>query len=262
MKSRTSMLALACLLSAGAMLASSAVRARKALPPPIQALKARGIKIAGQFSAPDGLTGYAINYQGQAVAVYVTPDGKHAIVGTMIDSQGHNLSSAPLDRLITYPQNRKAWKELKQSNWIGYGSAKASRVVYLFIDPNCPYCHEFLREAKPWVRAGKVQIRNVVVAMLRPSSLPKAAAILSAKNPATALLHNQQHYGSGGIAPARQVSGKVRARIAANNRLMYSLGLQATPVIYYHDTDGHVASRQGLPPAGGLATIMGSPRPR
>ncbi|HYW04408.1 MAG TPA: thiol:disulfide interchange protein DsbG [Gammaproteobacteria bacterium] len=262
MKLRTTTIALACLLSAGAMLASFASRAQASLPPAIQALKAHGMTVAGHFSAPGGLTGYAVKYQGQALAVYVTPDGKHAIAGTMFDSQGDNLSSGPLHRLITYPQNRKAWKKLKKSNWIGYGSDKADTVVYLFIDPNCPYCHEFLKEARPWVQAGKVQIRNVLVAVLRPSSLPKAAAILSAKNPAAALMHNEKRYGSGGIQAAQHVSGKVRTRVEANNRLMYSLGLQATPVIYYRDAKGHVASTQGLPPAGRLAAIMGSPRPR
>lgn len=261
-KPRIALPAFACLLLAATLLAGSAAGAKDALPPPLRILQEHGMNIAGRFPAPDGLTGYAVSYQGQAVAVYVTPDGKHAIVGTLIDSHGHNLSSGPLDRLIIGPQNRRAWKELKHSNWIGYGSDKASKVVYLFIDPNCPYCHEFLKEAKPWVRAGKVQIRNVVVAVLRPSSLPKAAAIFSAKDPAAALVRNQQDYGSGGIKPARKIPAKVRARIQANNRLMSSLGIQATPVIFYHSGDGHIAVTQGLPSRGGLATIMGSQRPR
>lgn len=261
MKTRSALVACVCLVSMASMLASLAAWAKGSLPAPVKALEAQGMSIAGGFKAPGGLSGYAASYQGQAVAVYVTPDGRHAIVGTLIGPNGNNLSNAPLNRLITYPKNRKAWNRLKHSTWIGYGSEKAPTVIYLFIDPNCPYCHAFLKEARPWVKAGKVQIRNVLVAVLRPSSLPKAAAILASKHPAKALVRNENNYGSGGIQPEQNVSGKIADKIRSNNQLMNALGIQATPAIYYHGANGHVASTQGLPRGKRLTQIMGSPSP-
>jgi thiol:disulfide interchange protein DsbG len=45
---------------------------------------------------------------------------------------------------------------LQNSSWIADGSIGARRVVYVFTDPNCPYCNKFWAEARPWVQAGKV----------------------------------------------------------------------------------------------------------
>jgi thiol:disulfide interchange protein DsbG len=75
---------------------------------------------------------------------------------------------------------------LQNSSWIADGSIGARRVVYVFTDPNCPYCNKFWAEARPWVQAGK-QLRHVIVGILTPESPGKAAALLSAPNPAVAL---------------------------------------------------------------------------
>ena len=50
------------------------------LPAPVQALRDQGLSIHGQFEAPGGLRGYGASVQGQDMAIYLTPDGEHAIV--------------------------------------------------------------------------------------------------------------------------------------------------------------------------------------
>lgn len=262
MKIRMRRLPIATLLFAvGLLLGANPVWAGKTQPAPIKALTNEGLKMVGRFKAPDGLTGYAATYQGHPVTVYVTPDGQHAIIGTMIDGQGNDLSAAPLKRLVSEPKYQKAWRKLEHSTWVADGSKNASRVIYMFTDANCPYCHKFWQASRPWVKAGKVQIRHIMVGILRPSSVPKAAAILSAHNPSAALARDERDYDSGGIKPMSHVPAKVAAKIDANNHLMKSLGLFATPTIFYHNADGHVAVKQGLPQGQELTTIMGSPRP-
>lgn len=251
-----------CFFAIGIMTAANLAWAGNTPPAPIKALTSEGLKMAGHFKAPNGMTGYAATYQGHPITVYVTPDGQHAIIGTMIDAKGNDLSAAPLKRLVSAPKYQKAWRKLEQSNWIADGSKHAKRIIYMFTDANCPYCHKFWLASRPWVKAGKVQIRHIMVAILRPSSMPKAAAILSASDPSAALARDEHNYDSGGIKPMSDAPADVKAKIKANNRLMKSLGLFATPTIFYHDADGHVAVKQGLPQGKTFTAVMGGPRPK
>ncbi len=215
----------------------------------------------GTFAAPDGLTGYAASYQGSPVAIYLTPNGKHAIVGTMIDGQGTDLSAKPLSRLVANPSHQKAWQKLENATWVRDGDPNAPRTIYMFTDANCPYCHKFWQAARPWVKAGKVQIRHVLVGLLKPSSLPKAASILAAKNPSAALARSERTYDDGGIEPMSNVPAGLVRKIGNNTDLMKSLGLFATPTIFYRNAAGHVAVKQGLPQGKEMTAVMGAPKP-
>lgn len=226
-------------------------------PAPIKALEAQGIEVIGTFDAPGGLTGYAGMIEQQPLAIYLTADGKQAIVGPMIDAKGNNLSQEPLERLVSKPMTDKAWKQLEKSTWIGDGKATAPRIVYTFTDPNCPYCNKFWNDARPWVTSGKVQLRHVMVAILGPTSPGKAAALLAAKDPQAALTQHEQQHAKGGVKPLSQVSEKIRAQLDANQKLMQQLGSSATPTIFYKDASGNLQKLQGAPSAEMLTKIMG-----
>ncbi|GAB3492821.1 thiol:disulfide interchange protein DsbG [Curvibacter fontanus] len=226
-------------------------------PAPIKALEAKGVEVIGTFDAPGGLSGYAGMIEQQPLAIYLTADGKQAIVGAMIDAQGVDLSQEPLNRLVSKPMTEKVWKLLEGSSWIADGAKNAPRVIYTFTDPNCPYCNKFWKDARPWVKAGKVQVRHVIVAILGPTSPGKAAALLSAQDPQAALTQHEQQHGSGGIKPLAQVSPKVRAQLDANQMLMQQLGFSATPTTLYKDGDGNLKNMQGAPSAEMLGRILG-----
>lgn len=225
-------------------------------PAPIKALEAQGVEVMGTFKAPGGLTGYAGLARQQPLAIYVTPDGEQAIVGTMIDAKGVELSEEPLNRLVNKPLTERTWKQLEASAWIADGAKSAPRVIYTFTDPNCPYCNKFWNDARPWVKAGKVQIRHVMVAILGPTSPGKAAALLSAPDPQAALTQHEQKQG-GGAKPLAQISPKVSAQLDANYKLMQQLGFAATPTILYKDDDGYLKGMQGAPSADMLNQILG-----
>ncbi|MGH8465021.1 MAG: thiol:disulfide interchange protein DsbG, partial [Pseudomonas sp.] len=124
------------------LLASQATMA-ETLPKAVQQIEAKGVKIKGSFDAPDGLRGYAAEYQSRGMALYLTPDGKHVLVGSLFDEQGQDLSEAPLQKLVYAPMAKEVWAKMEKSNWIADGKADAPRIVYLFSDPNCPYCNMF-----------------------------------------------------------------------------------------------------------------------
>ncbi len=64
---------------------------------------------------------------------------------------------------------------------------EAPIVLYVFADPFCPYCKQFWQQARPWVDSGKVQLRTLLVGVIKPESPATAAAILASKNPAQTL---------------------------------------------------------------------------
>jgi thiol:disulfide interchange protein DsbG len=226
-------------------------------PAPIKALESQGIEVIGTFAAPGGLIGYAGMIEQHPLAIYLTADGKHAIVGTLIDAKGKNLSREPLDRLVSKPMTGKIWNRLEKSTWIADGSKSAARVVYVFTDPNCPYCNKFWNDARPWVKAGKVQLRHVIVAILTDTSAGKAAALLTAKDPQAALTEHERERAAGGVKPLSPIPAAVRAQLDANQALMEQLGSSATPTIFYKDAGDRLQKREGAPSAEMLTEILG-----
>lgn len=230
------------------------------VPAPIKMLKEKGFKITGQFEAPGKLIGYGAIYNGRPMTIYLTPDHKRVILGTMIDRQGNNLSAGPLQRL-TAKRYQNIWPSLEQSSWVADGSDDADRVVYAFTDANCPFCHKFWMASRPWVKAGKVQIREIMVGVIKSSSRPKAATILAADNSAAALKRNEQTFSDGGITPLNTIPSDLKEKVNANNRLMRSLGFHGTPTIVYREQNGDVRVVTGMPQGHKMLEVMGGPKP-
>ncbi|MGO1461770.1 MAG: thiol:disulfide interchange protein DsbG [Marinobacter sp.] len=227
----------------------------------VQQLVDRGVTITESFDAPGGMTGYVGEMQGRPIAFYLTPDKEQVVVGTMLNADGENLTEPKIQELVQGPKNEKAWGQLEDADWVRDGDANAPVIIYTFTDPNCPYCHRFRQDAAPWIDAGKVQLRHVMVGILRQDSLPKAATILGSDNPRDALNENQQNHDNGGISVDRAIVSANAKRVRKNNQLMSSLGLSATPSTYYRDESGNIQMKQGAARPGEMKAIMGSPRP-
>lgn len=245
-------------LAALSLFASTATA--ESWPAPIQALADRGIQIVKKFDAPGELTGYAARAGTRWLAVYVMPDGKHVILGTLLDAQGNALSGQVLKRIRqAYKAGEQpVWQRLEDSYWIADGSEDAEQVLYMFTDPNCPYCHRFWQFVRPWVKSGTLQVRHILVGILKPSSVEKAAAVLAAEDSSAALRRNQRNYRNGGIQPAESVSDEIRRKLQANLHLMRQLNFYGTPGIVYRDSEGKVHKMQGaMIPADQLEDMLG-----
>ncbi|MGO1773468.1 MULTISPECIES: thiol:disulfide interchange protein DsbG [unclassified Halomonas] len=231
------------------------------LPAPVQALADQGIEIHGQFEAPGGLRGYGASVQGRDMAIYLTPDGEHAVIGTLMDSQGNDLTEAQLDEHVRAPLEAQTWQLLSESHWIQDGDVDAPRVIYTFTDANCPYCRQLWQDVRPWVEAGEVQLRHIMVGILAPDSPGKAATILGSADP-TATLHG---HNSGEEVEASAQPREIEEQVYANNQLFEELGLYATPTsAFQRETeDGtlRIDRIQGLPSDERLIDMMGSEAP-
>ncbi len=226
-------------------------------PKPIQQLQAKGAVIKGSFDAPNGLRGYAAEYHNNGIALYLTPDGKHVLVGSLFDEQGKDLSAEPLEKLVYAPMSKAVWAKMENTAWIQDGKLDAPRTVYLFSDPNCPYCNMFWQQARPWVESGKVQLRHIMVGIIREDSPGKSAALLAAKDPAKALQEHEKAGKASTLKALDKVPEAVQKKLEANLALMEELGLAATPAIFYQDEKGQLQSQQGAPRPEMLGKILG-----
>jgi len=229
------------------------------LPPAVQALTAQGLKVVERFEAPGGLTGFTARAGGRELALYVTSDGEHVLLGSMLDASGNNLTEKHLAAHMPERDMGEAWSRLEDAEWIATGAQDPERVVYMFTDPFCPYCNAIWKASRPYYEEG-LQIRHVLVGVIRPNSKDKAAAMLQADDPAAAFRAHQEAYGNGG---GKQVDGEVSdqglATVKANNRLMRDLGIGGTPAVLYKDGDGKVKMANGMPKLSKLADIYRLP---
>ncbi|MCD8497584.1 MAG: thioredoxin domain-containing protein [Alphaproteobacteria bacterium] len=181
-----------------------------ALPEPIQNLVNEGAQIR-YLGKEQGFDSWITIKNGQEQYFYV-PEGSSKVffMGVMFDDTGKLVTveqvqklrekeGATLDALTddfgfdpAEARDSKASLEFKtpseqmyydveNANWVPLGQPGAP-VVYAFIDPQCPHCHEFIKDLKPEIEAGKVQLRMVMVGF-RPETLSQAAYLLATPDP-------------------------------------------------------------------------------
>ncbi|ASK35881.1 thiol:disulfide interchange protein DsbG [Alcanivorax sp. N3-2A] len=139
---------------------------------------------------------------------------------------------------------------LENATWVAEGADQPERVVYMFTDMNCPYCARQWQAMQPYLQRDDnvTQVRHILVALLRPTSLPKAAAVLAADDPAATFAQAERHYGQQGAGPEplETVPAELENQIQGNTILMMRLGLKGTPATLFLDPDGKLQVAPGV----------------
>lgn len=225
-------------------------------PSPIKALAGKGVTIKGKLPAPDGYQGFVGSYQGRPMPLYLLPDGKHVVLGTLFDAHGNDLTQEPLHTATAPSLDETLWTALGEANWIAEGATRPKRIVYVFTDTECPYCHKLWLATQPMLASGDVQVRHIMVAVIAPQSLNRAAAILEAADPKAALHEHENSFGHSTVQPLAHVSSTTEQRIAANIELMEKLGVHGTPATVYKDASGKIRMAAGMLPESRLRAIF------
>jgi thiol:disulfide interchange protein DsbG len=149
--------------------------------------------------------------------------------------------------------------DINQATWIRDG--KSAHVMYVFFDPNCPYCHKVYEMLRPQVQRGEVELRWVVIGKLMATSTGKAAAMLEAKDPTEAFYRNErgfsQETGSfGGIEEEPAPREETLRRLNANHALLNRSGFDAVPTLLFRTKDGKADIIRGAPPAAFLEKLV------
>ncbi|MDU3074765.1 MAG: thiol:disulfide interchange protein DsbG [Mixta calida] len=216
-------------------------------PEAIKQMEKQGIRIIGPVDVPGGLKGWLGDYQGAGVTLYLTPDGKHVISGYMYDEKGKNLSESLINEKIYVPAGREMWKKLQSVPGVTEGSDKAGCHVVVFADPFCPYCRTFYQQVEPAIRNNSLQIKTLLVGILKPESGQYAAGILSAANPSQAWRDFENSPGITKPDLPEKTPRHIFDQIQNNQNLMQELGANGTPAIYYMSSDKKLQQVIGLP---------------
>ena len=185
-----------------------------------------------------------------------------------------NLAAQPAPAPARQAAAPVRWAELEHAGWIADGRDDAPRKIYVFTDANCPYCTKFWSDARPWVESGKVQLRHVMVAVISPTSVGKAAALMTDPDPAKRLAGYEQAHAFGvarmmaggpkhslqdpNLPPMDPIPPAIERQLAQHEALMHGLGLTGTPGIVYRGLDGRIAARPGVAKED-LPLVLGAP---
>ncbi len=169
--------------------------------------------------------------------------------GTSASAADSGRSASPMQQLAG-----TILADIGQATWVAEG--KGPHVVYVFFDPNCPYCHKLFEDARPWVKQGKLQLRWIPVGILVATSHGKAAAILGAKDPLKAFYQNEEHYSRGGGIEEDIATPEIEKKLHANEQLLARTQLGAVPLMLYHTDTGAAMLVQGSPPKARLAELF------
>lgn len=152
-------------------------------------------------------------------------------------------------------------RDINQASWIRDGQSR--HVIYVFFDPNCPYCRRVYEGLRDRVEIGDVELRWTPVAVLMATSPGKAAALLESKNPAEALHINERNFsvetGSFGGIPEEPVpKPETEVKLARNLALLRRSGMDSTPALLFRTRTGQVRFIVGAPPGPVLKSIVES----
>ena len=147
-------------------------------------------------------------------------------------------------------------QRLDRAHWIASGAKSSARIVYIFTDPNCPFCND-LWQAMKAARAPDVQVRYLLVAVINADSRGKDAAILESADPAATLEKHERNYARGGIASKPTSQPATTETVSVNEALMGALHIYGTPGLVYLDEHNEVKVFAGMPDPEQLRMIVG-----
>lgn len=153
-------------------------------------------------------------------------------------------SVAAVETLARGPTGPEAvWADLGQASVIEEG-ARDAPLVYAFIDPYCPYCHQQWRLLRQPVADGALRVRWVPVAVLEASKrqLPQVLGLLPPTD-AEGLARWMTRY-----AGESRTDARAKLALVRNQALFGRLQANQVPALLYRAADGRVILRAGLSP--------------
>ena len=135
------------------------------------------------------------------------------------------------------------WADLGQATAIEEG-ARDAPLVYVFIDPYCPYCHQQWRLLRQAITDGRLRVRWVPVVVLEASKrqLPRVLGLLPPTD-AEGLARWMTRY----VGESR-TDAQAKLALVRNQALFGRLQANQVPALLYRAADGQVILRAGLSP--------------
>ncbi|MGA0421904.1 thiol:disulfide interchange protein DsbG [Escherichia coli] len=127
------------------------------------------------------------------------------------------------------------WQRMEQSHWLLDGKEDAPVIVYVFAQhPFCRYCKQFWQQARPWVDSGKVQLRTLLVGVIkRRKPGDSSGNSCPSKDPAKTWQQYEASDGKLKLNVPANVSTEQMKVLSDNEKLMDDLGANVTPAVSF-----------------------------
>ncbi len=140
---------------------------------------------------------------------------------------------------------------LEKADAVVEGSGSPARVLYVFFDANCWYCHLTWKALQPYERAG-LQVRWVPVAYQKDSSTHQSRGDHAGERPRGGAARERDALPrrsptTAGSGPAKVPLEALAAQLEANIELMERFGVSGTPALVWKDEKGRVRVEIGMP---------------
>lgn len=241
-----------------------------AVPSAIQDLVDRGAQIR-YLGKKHGMDGWITIYQGQEQYYYVTPDKEGFVMGVLFDKAGDMVTveqvrqlqekdgdildflamDKPADATAATPSSvtdaqapatpaEKMFVDVEHSNWIALGNKNAP-VIYSFVDPQCPHCHDFMADIrKDYIEKGLIQVRIIPVGFTE-QSLAQASVLLASPDAEARWF---KHLDGDKAALPADTKASTQG-IQKNLALMQAWKFSVTPLSVYKGRDGEIKIIRG-----------------
>ena len=265
------------------ILISASVKAQDTIPDMPEALQVlvdRGAQ-ARYLGTRHGMDGWVTIFQGQEQYYYATPNKEGFVMGILFDKDGKMATVEQVRELQSQSDNvldflavdkeeeenleaamqktndafeyktpaERMFADVENSNWIEFGNKNAP-VIYSFMDPQCPHCHEFMKDLKEsYIEKGLIQLRVIPVGF-REETLAQAAFLLAAPDAKKRWYRHLE--GDSSALPAK--ASMNTQGIQKNLALMQAWKFSVTPMTIYRGKDGKVKIIRGR--AGNIADIL------
>lgn len=242
------------------------------VPKVLEGLADRGAQFR-YLGREHGMDGWIAIYQGQEQYYYITQDKKAFVTGLMFGEDGRPVtieqvktlqasggdvldlltsSAQPAAEETAVPKSvvdaakiktpaERMFTDVENSNWLRLG-AESAPVIYSFVDPNCPHCHDFINDLrqKNYLEQGVLQVRIIPVGFIE-GSLPQSAFLLASPDAADRYLKYLD--GDKEALPAK--SDISTQAVQKNMALMQAWKFSVTPLTAYRAKGGEIKIVRG-----------------
>lgn len=200
------------------------------------------VEVLSVFSGPDGMVGAITESNKRKSIAWLSPHAKVVFPGTALDADGHNVTEAALAEQHVYMSASNGLSKMIEPGRRGILVGTAGPILNVFLDPNCIFCHKLYLGLKPYVESGKVRVRYVMVAIVKPDTARgRAATILTSANPAQALDDDETRFDEktedGGASVLANIPADIGETITSNTTLMGDMGITGTPASVFCTKD-------------------------
>lgn len=265
----------ALMISASPVFAQSKGASIPDVPEALEALSERGAQLR-YLGKEHGMDGWIAIYQGQEQYYYITQDGKAFVTGLMFGQDGRPITidqvrtlqqqggefldllaegetkpealadvkneTSVVDTAKTKSPAERMFADVENGNKIRLGQSNAP-VLYSFIDPQCPHCHEFIKAIrKDYIEKGLIQVNLLPVGFIQGS--PEQASLLLAAPNGEELFYKHLD-GDTTALPAKE--GVSTQAVMKNMAIMQAWKFEVTPLSVYRSRTGEIKIIRGVP---------------